>query len=74
MGPPRTLMKKEELLQLWYQALAAEKGVVVETNDREKLKQKLYAARKEAKDPALNALSIRTSPDDPNQLWIDKRA
>lgn len=66
-------MDKKELLSFWYAALAAERGIVLETNDRERLKQKLYVARKEAADPDLEKLSIRTSPDSPNQLWIDKQ-
>lgn len=64
---------KQQFLQFWYDALASEVGIVIETNSRERCKQQLYAARKESGDPALEALSVETSPNNPDQLWITKR-
>lgn len=60
------------LLDLLYRALASERGIVVETSDPERLRQKLYAERK--KDPDLAQLSINISRTQPeNQIWIVKR-
>lgn len=63
-----------QMRELLYQALASDLGIVVETNDVERTRAKLYAARREANDPALEILSFtpsRTSPE--TQLWIVKR-
>lgn len=58
-------------LELLYDALRAEIGIVVETNDPERLRMKLYAARKE--DPQLGVLSFVISPTTPEtDLWILK--
>jgi hypothetical protein len=59
------------LLELLYDALRADIGVCVETNDPERLRMKLYAARKE--DPQLGVLSFIISPTNPtSDLWIIK--
>ena len=59
------------LLELLYDALRAEHGIVVETNDPERLRMKLYAARKE--DPQLRVLAFVISPTEPqSHLWILK--
>ncbi len=57
-------------LELWYSALGSEHGIVVETDDPERCKQKLYAARREAQDETLAKLSIVQSPTEPMHLWI----
>lgn len=60
------------ILDLLYQALRAERGVVVETSDPDRLRQKLYAERK--KDPDLACISIvksRTHPE--SQLLLVKK-
>ena len=63
---------KFPLIDLLYQAFNAEKGVIVETNDPEKLRQKLYAERK--KDPDLACLTISLSRVSPaNRLIIWKK-
>jgi len=60
------------LIELLYQALEAEIGIKVETNDVEKLRQKLYRLR--GKDPLFEHLSFIVSPTNPNaELWIMKR-
>lgn len=59
------------LLETLYDALREPLGIVVETNDVERLRQKLYALRKD--HPDLADLSLVPSPTTPNQLWILKR-
>jgi hypothetical protein len=64
------------MLELWYAALASPLGVVVDVVEgtTEQARQKLYAARANAEDPDLAALSLVVSPSTPNQIWILKRA
>jgi hypothetical protein len=59
-------------INLWYQALATPFGVIIETDDPERAKQRLYALRAKSPDSDLQSLSIITSPDNPKQLWIVK--
>lgn len=60
------------LLELLYDALRSEVGVVVRTNNVERLRAKLYPLRKQ--DPDLAALSFVVSPVDPEgELWIVKK-
>lgn len=59
--------------ELWFEALGSPFGIVVQCSDVERVRQKLYALRKELKDPDLDALSLVQSPTDPKQLWIVKR-
>lgn len=60
------------LLELLYEAYRSELGIIVETNDPERLRQKLYAERK--KDPDLACLGFRISPTSPEtQLFIVKK-
>lgn len=67
-------MAKAEYVSYWYSALASEFGVVVWSDNPDALKQRLYAARREAMDPALESLSIVVSPTNPEHLWIVKNA
>lgn len=61
------------LLEILYEAYRADLGVIVQTNDPERLRQKLYAERK--KDPELACLSFRISPTAPeSELLIIKKA
>lgn len=61
------------MLELWYAALVEDFGVVVETSDPKLAAQQLYRARREASDPALEGLSLRTSPLLPDEeIWIVK--
>lgn len=60
------------LIDYLYRALNSEHGIVVETSDPERLRQKLYAERK--KDPDLAKISINISRTQPeSQLWLVKR-
>lgn len=55
-----------------YQALNSESGIVLETSDPERLRQKLYAERK--KDPDLSRISINISRTQPeSQIWLIKK-
>lgn len=56
------------LAELLYQAYAAEFGIVVETDDVELLRQKLYTIRRE--NPDLSCLSFVISPFNASDLWI----
>jgi len=63
-----------EYLELLYTALASEAGIVVQSDDPPRLRQKLYTARRESLDPSRDCLSFvesRTNPSE--QLWIVKR-
>lgn len=57
---------------IWYAALAAEHGVIIQTDDPALCKQKLYALRKALADPDLQDISIMTSPQNKNELWLVK--
>lgn len=59
-------------INVWYQALATPFGVIIETDDPERAKQKLYAIRAKSPDPDLQSLSIITSVENPRHLWIIK--
>jgi hypothetical protein len=59
------------LLELLYAAYHAEFGVVVETDDPERLRQKLYPLRKE--NPDFEPLAFVISPINPTDLWIIKQ-
>jgi len=67
-----SMMQGTNLLEILYEAYRAELGIVVSTNDPERLRQKLYAERK--KDPELACLSFRISPTNPGaELLIIKK-
>lgn len=60
------------LLELLYAALGEQIGICVVTNSPEKLRQKLYAVRKE--NAEFMGLSFLISPTAPQEhLWIVKR-
>ena len=62
------------VLELWYEALRHPIGVAVTTNSSDRLKAKLYAARKAAADPALADLMVLTSPRNPTgEVFIAHR-
>jgi len=64
-------MSQPPLIELLYEALAEEIGVIVETNSPDRLRQKLYAIRKE--DKALKVISLVTVPNKPTELWLIKK-
>lgn len=57
-----------ELTEVLYSALQSPVGIVVETEDPERLRQRLYGIRKEHKDFA--PLSFIISPFNGRDLWI----
>lgn len=57
-----------ELTELLYEALRTPLGTVVETEDAERLRQKLYAIRRESED--FKQLSFVISPINGMDLWI----
>lgn len=67
------MANRAELKFIWYSALSSKYGIVVETDNPERLKARLYTARSELRDPLLNDISIRPSPFQPTQLWLIKR-
>lgn len=58
------------VLEYWYIALNEPVGIVVMSDNRHLLMNKLYAARQQAQDPDLQALSICMSPTNDTELWI----
>ena len=60
-----------ELVEIMYAAIHSENGVVVETNDAERLRQKLYPLRKE--NPDFEPLAFVISPLNGIDLWIIKQ-
>lgn len=56
------------MLDFWYAALRSAHGIVLRTDDPERAKARLYAARAEAGDPALESISICLPR--PGELWL----
>lgn len=63
-------------LELLYRALNSERGVIVElaSGEYEGGKSALIIARRKAKDPDLDCLTIGPGPFGPTQIWIMKNA
>lgn len=67
-------MTESDCLELWYSALHSPKGLLVQTTDVERLRARLYSARKNADDERLEALMLIVSPTAPqSELWISFR-
>lgn len=60
------------MLEFWYQALESQYGIVIKVDNVGLAIQRLYQARKEANDPALDNVHLRRSPVDPEAIWIVK--
>lgn len=60
------------MLEFWYTALRSPFGIELTVSDQDKVRQKLYAVRKEALDPELESISIRVPPNNPRALWLVK--
>jgi len=67
------MLVKEPLLNYWYRALSSPFGIEVVCSDAEGARTRLYTARKEAKDPDLDQISVCLSPFDPMKLWLVKK-
>lgn len=63
-------------LELLFAALNSPNGIVLFTDDTERLKNLLYKTRKDYHEtnPLLASLTIRTSPDSPMEVWIVRDA
>lgn len=61
------------LISYWYQALSSPFGIELVCSDPESVRNKLYSARAEAKDPDLDQISACMSPFDPAKLWLVKK-
>jgi hypothetical protein len=59
---------KPPLIQYLYDAVSSEYGIVVVTDDPERLRQKLYPLRKQ--DELFECLSFVISPLNNQDLWI----
>lgn len=60
---------KSQMLEVLYSAVNSRYGVVVETEDAEHLRQKLYALRREY-EADFKHLSFVISPINGSDLWI----
>lgn len=60
-----------DLAELLYDALRTPHGVIVETDDAERLRQKLYAVRRESDD--FTDLAFVISPMNGSDLWIVRK-
>jgi hypothetical protein len=61
------------VLHYWYSALSANIGIELVTSDAEACRQRLYAARREAKDTDLDRVALTVSTFDPMRVWLVKR-
>lgn len=61
------------MLDLWYRALHAPIGIEVSCSDVEKVRQRLYALRREVQDRDLDKISLCQSPFAADRLWLIKR-
>lgn len=62
------------LTEFLYRALDAKIGIVVATDDVERLRAKLYAERRSAENPAFDDLVFKPSNSNPtSELWIVKK-
>jgi hypothetical protein len=60
-------------LDLWYEALESQCGIIVETDNPQLAQSRLYKARHVADDPKLKDLAIVRSPTMPeSELWLVK--
>jgi hypothetical protein len=67
-------MPKKDLLSLWYEALnAPHDGLAVKTDDRQTLRQDLYAARVGYDEIGKEVLGIIFPADPEDELFIVKK-
>lgn len=64
---------KHELTQILYDAIHAEHGILVRSNDANRLRGRLYQVRRDLKDPELDPITIAVNPTSPEtELMIVK--
>ena len=57
------------LVDIWLAAVNADVGIAIPTDNRNLLRQHLYRARAEAKDPSLDDIVI-IMPDNETEIWL----
>lgn len=60
-------------LEFWYAALREEYGLRLLVSKIEAVRPKLYAARKDANDPALSVLALVVPDQFGNEIWIVRK-
>jgi hypothetical protein len=60
------------LLEYWLLALRSEVGIAIPTDNRAMLRQQLYRARYEAKDPRLDDI-VMIIPQKEDEIWLVHR-
>lgn len=67
-------LSEHECLELWYKARDRRIGIVVETSDPERFRQRMYQVRRAAADETLEGLMLIISPTAPaSEVWIARR-
>lgn len=63
------------LLQHLYDALRSPVGIIISADDgdTERLRQRLYALRKQSSDKSLDELALILSPTNAGELWIVRK-
>lgn len=65
----------QSFLPLLYSAFEHPFGIVIQTNDPDRLKQKLYAERRSSGDPVLEQLILCTSRTNPEgEVWVVRKS
>lgn len=63
--------RADPFITFWYMAAASARGLLLRSPNVSLLSKQLYAARRNSADPALAALSLRTSPLSPrDEIWL----
>jgi hypothetical protein len=57
------------LLDLWIAALKEEVGIAITTDNRGLMRQHLYKARADARNPELEAI-VMLLPENENEIWL----
>jgi len=66
-------MNLTEYQTILYQALAQPYGLIIQTNDPQRLRQRFYSARAQAQDPQLDGIQILLGRlEDPNLVVLLK--
>ncbi len=60
-------------LEFLYEALGSPHGIVLQSENRDLLRAKLYKAKRDACDTALDVLALIPSPTMADELWIVKK-
>lgn len=60
------------LLDLWLKALNSKVGISIQTDNRSLLRQHLYRARAEAKDPKLDFI-VMLLPAKEDEIWLVRK-